>query len=329
MFFKLGPLITLLTVLLVVACGGIDPAVPATLVRVTPLPTNTAKPPAQIVTPTAIETATTAIAADMDAFLTAETEAGRFSGAALVARGDEVILAKGYGLANLADGVPNSTSTIFPIGTLTLPFTAMAIMQLQEQGLLDITDSICDYIDDCPPSWEQVEIQHVLAQASGIYGSWSVLNYQEESGRYVLPEDVVAQAQDGRLLFEPGTRWLGDIAQSDYLLLGIIIEAASGRSYADYLQENIFDPLEMVDTDLGYSEGTAEERPARGSNGRNSLSNLKPLFSRPASRRRSMTCIVGDRHYYQTSLYPMRFWSKSTVLERQWIPNSTQAMAGS
>ena len=261
---RMQSLLFLLPMFLLAACGGASTGVPeATLVEVTPLATNTAVPPTTISEPTAASepTATSkpkdtpqpeppTLTEQMDAYLTAETDAGRFSGVALVARSNEVIFNKGYGLADRESGTPNTPQTKFPIGTVTVPFTAMAIMQLQKQGKLSIEDSICDYLADCPEAWSAVQIRHLLAQSSGIRPGILGVEFQEESGTYALPKVILARFQKDVLIFEPGAFWRGTIDNPSYLLLGLIVESASGQPYETFLRENIFDPLGMNDTGL-------------------------------------------------------------------------------
>lgn len=293
---RLIPLIGLALFLASGCAGSPTAVVEPTLVQVTALPTDTSEPPLATsestdtpVPPTETpvpaptdtpELTPPTLAEQMDEFLTAETEAGRFSGAALVAGSDEVILAKGYGFADSSSGVPNATGTIFPLGTMTMPFTAVAILQLQEQGLLSISDSICDYVDECPPAWNEVELRHLLMQSSGISGVGTFLEYDVAADRYLLPKTVAAQTQNDTLLYKPGSRFEAPISQSDFLLLGLVIEKVSGESYEHYLQENIFDPLGMTSTRLGRTQDVSEGEFANGNKGSGTTTrNLAPLFS--------------------------------------------------
>src|SRR6267154_4565623 len=92
----------------------------------------------------------------------------RFIGTVLVAKGDKVILEKGYGLANIELSVPNSPVTKFRLGSITKQFTATAILQLQEQGKFKVTDLACTYVENCPDAWKTVTIHQLLSHTSGI-----------------------------------------------------------------------------------------------------------------------------------------------------------------
>jgi CubicO group peptidase (beta-lactamase class C family) len=262
MFHKTVIVILLVLVLALAACGGAAETPMPTLVEVTPLPTATEEPlptPEPTITdpqptepPTAEPTATPPSAEELaekiDAFLKKQTEANRFIGAALVARGDEIILSEGYGLADREEEIPNTSITRFRIGSLTKAFTALAIMQLQEQDKLNVDDPICGYIDDCPTAWDPVTIHHLLTHTSGIFNHTDLPDFRATDATPLAPSDAVQLVADQPLEFEPGSAW--SYSNTGYLLLGLIIERVSGKTYETFLQENIFDPLGMADT--GY-----------------------------------------------------------------------------
>ncbi len=246
--------------ILMTSCGGTATADPVpTLVVVTPLPTDTVVAP----TATAIPEPTATIPAgpyvstaaeEADAFLTSETEAGRFSGAVLVAYAGEVILNKGYGLADREAQIPVTSDTKFRIGSLTKAFTAMAIMQLQEQGKLSVHDPICDYLQNCPGSWAPVTIHHLLTHTSGIPGT---LELPDSLTDVATPDpseraNIAFESRSRTLNFEPGSAW--SYSNAGYNVLGLIIEQVSGASYEVFLQEHTFDPLALTGT--GYDDSS-------------------------------------------------------------------------
>jgi CubicO group peptidase (beta-lactamase class C family) len=252
----------LLSSLLLVACGGTAATPPAaTLVQVTPLPTDTAAPPTAVPpTPTAVpptptaepqptDTPVVSLTEQMDAFVQAEADAGRFSGAVLVLHNGELLLSNAYGLADRAAGTPNTTATRFAIGTLTMPFTAVAVLQLMEQGKLALEDPICNFLEDCPTSWADVQIRHLLSQSSGIAGADAARAYAIAINEGEPTAAALQRLRESELYFEPGSQWPG-LQSPDFRLLGLVIESASGQSYASYMQDNIFDPLEMENTAL-------------------------------------------------------------------------------
>ncbi|MGD8191275.1 serine hydrolase domain-containing protein [Brevibacillus ginsengisoli] len=171
---------------------------------------------------------------------------GYFHGAVLVAAEGEALICKGFGLANHSHLIPNTSTTKFRIGSLTKGFTAAAIMQLEERGLLRVEDFIGVYLPDYPHG-NQITIHHLLTHTSGIPNYAATLDFWETSMRL---KHTLAQAidlfRDKPLDFQPGESW--SYSNSGYLLLTAIIEKVSGLAYADYLRQNILLPLGMNDS---------------------------------------------------------------------------------
>lgn len=185
----------------------------------------------------------TEISVRLDEYLTALSDAGRFDGAVLIARGDTVLLSEGFGLANFEFSIPVTPETVFPIGSNTKQFTAAGIMLLQNQGLLDIDDPVSMYIPDTPGHWNDIRIHHLLNHRSGI----------PSEGAYVTADPVdlalpglISRIKELPLQFEPGE----DMTYSNngYITLSYIIEQVSGLSYDQFLKQNIFQPADMTST---------------------------------------------------------------------------------
>ncbi len=187
-----------------------------------------------------------AIADEMARYLQAYLETGYFMGSVLVARGSEILLSQGYGMANLEHSVPNAPHTKFCIGSVTKQFTATAILQLQQQGLLDVNQVISTYLPDYPKG-QQITVYHLLNHTAGIYNYTDVL---ENPYLRVTLDEIIAWFSDKPLEFTPGERF--KYCNSGYVLLTKIIETISGQSYADYLQNQLFEPLGMADS--GYEQ---------------------------------------------------------------------------
>ena len=188
------------------------------------------------------------MAAHIEEALDLYAQAQQFSGVVLVARGGKPILAKGYGDADRARGVPNDVRTRFRIGSLTKQFTAMIVLILQERGLLDIKDSICDYIEDCPDTWSDITIEQLLIHTSGIPDFTRFPGYEATKGQASTVKETIDRFRNEPLDFAPGERW--SYTNSGYILLGSIIEVVTGQSYEDVAQEYVFAPLGMTNT--GY-----------------------------------------------------------------------------
>ncbi|MFO7661097.1 MAG: serine hydrolase domain-containing protein [Chloroflexota bacterium] len=251
--------------LVLAACGGTAAVTPeATLVEVTPLATATdspptAEPPTEVPPteapteepppteePTAAPPSAADVAERIDTFISDQAAANRFTGAVLVARDGEVIFTKGYGLADQEEQIPNTPQTRFRIASLTKAFTAMAIMQLQEAGMVNVADSICDHMPDCPDHWSDVTIHHLLTHSSGLPDA------QISRNTPTVQEDLLASLSAKPMQATPGSTFYYN--NTNYFILGSIIEAVTGQSYEEVLQAQIFYPLGMADS--GYSHDT-------------------------------------------------------------------------
>jgi CubicO group peptidase (beta-lactamase class C family) len=198
------------------------------------------------------------LAHELDAYLLSQADRG-FSGSVLVALGNEVVLAKGYGYANAEWKAPNSAQTRFRIASLTKSFTATAIMLLHEQRKLDLDDGICKYVESCPESWRPITIRHLLSNSSGIPNYFSGREPERHSS--VTRAQILDPLRGKPLQFSPGTRF--EYGNSAWFLLGIVIEKITGSTYEHAMQDLIFTPLAMTDTGQD-DRGRILERRASG-----------------------------------------------------------------
>jgi CubicO group peptidase (beta-lactamase class C family) len=178
---------------------------------------------------------------------------GQFNGTVLVAENGKVIFKKGYGLANMEWDTPNKPDTKFRLGSLTKQFTSMLIMQLVEQGKLRLEGKITDYLTDYPKAaGDKITIHHLLTHTSGIPNYTELPDYNTYERNRFKPADFIKKFSELPLTFEPGSAFA--YSNSGYVLLGAIIEKVTGKPYEKVLQENIFTPLQMLNTgyDMSY-----------------------------------------------------------------------------
>lgn len=200
-------------------------------------------------------TPSTELAAKAEAIV----QAAGIQGSVLLAKGGNVILSKGYGLANIELNVVNTPETKFRIGSITKQFTAAAILQLQEQGKLSVNDPIAKHIPGTPADWSRVTIHHLLTHTSGIPSYTDDPAYPERMREPVRsPIDFMSRFSGRRLDFVPGANFRYD--NSGYFLLGIVIEQASGMKYEEYLRKNIFGPLQMDDSGYDWPAAILKNR---------------------------------------------------------------------
>ena len=183
-----------------------------------------------------------------------------FSGAALVARKGVILHQAAMGFADEEARLPNTLQTRFRIGSNTKQFTAMAVLLLQEEGKLRTGDSVCLHVPDCPAAWQPVTLEQLLLHSSGIPDYTNFDEFPSVIGTPATTAALVARFRDLPLQFTPGSRW--SYTNSGYVLLGYLIERASGQAYGEFLHDRIFAPLQMADTGIeGSGIATGYLRP--------------------------------------------------------------------
>ena len=197
----------------------------------------------------------------LDKYLTDLHVDGRFDGSVSVTKSDEVLLSKGYGLADVEHGVANTPQTRFRIGSITKQFTAMGILILQERGRLSVTDALGKHLTDIPSAWEGLTIHQLLTHTSGIMHSWALPGFRDTMMVPASIDEVLRRYHDQPLLFTPGEDF--QYSGVGYLLLAKVIEESSGKPYGTFLQGEVFAPLGMHDTGADQPELVLERR-ARG-----------------------------------------------------------------
>jgi CubicO group peptidase (beta-lactamase class C family) len=188
------------------------------------------------------------LAARLDAVATRalEREGASVAGfsVAVAWRGD-VVLARGYGLADVGKKRPVASDSIFRIGSVTKQFTAAAIMKLAAAGKVGLDDEITKYLPDYPARGKKITIRQLLTHTSGVK-SFTELPWFLQAKEQIPRAELVAKFAAEPLDFDPGTRW--HYSNSGYYLLGLVIEKASGQSYADYLEANVLRAAGLADT---------------------------------------------------------------------------------
>ena len=177
----------------------------------------------------------------IDNYLSNGTSNG-FSGAILVSKEGELIINKGYGVANKNINTFNNPNTIFDIGSNTKQFTSAAILKLVEQKKLNVTDSLSKYFTELPIEKQSITIHQLLTHSAG---------FLESLGRdfsEISQKDFFEKLFASKLLSEPGEKY--SYSNTGYSILGRIIELASGQSYEAFLNEHLFTPAGMLQT--GY-----------------------------------------------------------------------------
>jgi CubicO group peptidase (beta-lactamase class C family) len=175
-----------------------------------------------------------------------------FNGVILAATNGKIDYLSGIGLSNRQSQTTIHSKSIFKIASITKTFTAVLILQLYEQGKIDLNDTIGKYM----PTYKgeaknKVTIHHLLTYSAGIpncEGNTGIAVYQSP----IKVDDFIDKYCSGKLEFEPGKQFSYD--NGDYIILGRIIEIITGKSFAQNLAERILKPLKMMNTNLLYSK---------------------------------------------------------------------------
>jgi len=192
-------------------------------------------------------------------YLKAAEKAWNLRGAVLVASRGKPVLQEGFGMACDRFQQENLPSTKFFIGSITKQFTAAAILLLQERQLLHVSDPITRHLPDYPADpGDRITIHHLLTHTSGLPNFTEKPVFLASRTYNLKPEELMTLFVDEELDFAPGTRFR--YSNSGYVVLGAIIEAASGQSYEAFLHHELFDPSGMSSTGYGRKEAGVPER---------------------------------------------------------------------
>jgi CubicO group peptidase (beta-lactamase class C family) len=250
--------------------------------------------------------------AKVDAYVKPYIEMGCFSGCMFVAKGGEVLLNKGYGMANIELAVPNTPKTRFHIASVSKPFTTTAILFLQERGLLNVEDPIIKYISDYP-NGNKITIHHLMTHTSGIPNVNGFPDYDAKSKFPHSTAELVELFKDEPLMFEPGDRY--GYSNSNYNLLAYIIEYVSGTSYGEFLENQLFDPVGIQDT--GHHGDAGEMISNRASGyipaGTSDLKNAPFIDWSIKTGNGSLYSTVVDLYKFDRVLYTEKLLKKATL----------------
>lgn len=179
----------------------------------------------------------------VDSLLATRHEAGRFHGAVAVGRNGEIAYAAGFGQANQERDVANTADTRFLIGSLTKQFTAALVLTLVRDGRVELHEHLSTYLPGyAGPGGERITLHHLLAHRSGLPSRANVRSAADSEVGAAAPLD-----------FEPGTQYA--YSNAGYIVLGLVVEAVTGRSYDEALRERVLGPA-GIDSDIGYPSKT-------------------------------------------------------------------------
>jgi CubicO group peptidase (beta-lactamase class C family) len=237
-------------------------------------------------------------------------EYGKFNGSVLVAEKGKVIYKKGFGMANMEWDIPNAPNTKHRLGSITKQFTAMLILQLVEEGKLDLESPITTYLPDYPKAnGDRITTHHLLTHTAGIpnYTNFPEF-FRSESRNPYTPDDFVEKFSGMDLEFTPGEQF--NYSNSGYFLLGVIIEKLTGKTYEQALHDNIFTPLKMNDTGYDHHETILKNRATGYDKNGSTFINSSYLDMSLPYAAGSMYSTVEDLYIWDQALYTNQLLSQ-------------------
>ena len=194
----------------------------------------------------------------IDELITGYVEEGEFSGSVLIAEKGFVVLNEGYGFADYEREIPNAPDTQFSVGSVTKLFTCAAIRMETDRGALTQNDALGQYISDYPRG-DEITVSHLLNHTSGIVDLFNDLAYDDPANIAdpITTEELIERFKYEPLEFDPGAKY--DYSNSGYALLAYIVEQTSGMPYSEYIEQEIFIPLEMNDSVADWDDGFSKK----------------------------------------------------------------------
>jgi CubicO group peptidase (beta-lactamase class C family) len=251
----------------------------------------------------------------VDSFVQSEMQKQRIPGVSLaVVKDGQIILAKGYGYANLEHQVPVKPETIFQSGSMGKQFTATAVMMLVEEGKINLDDKISKYLGDGPEAWQNITVRQLLTHTSGLTDYPPDFDFRRD----YTEDELLKRAQAITPAFKPGEKW--QYSNLGYVTLGILIHKVSGKFYGDLLQERIFKPLGMTTARIISEADIIPNRAAGYRLVKNEPKNqdwVSPTLNTTADGALYFTVL--DLAKWDAALYGEKV-VKKTSLDQMWTP---------
>lgn len=257
--------------------------------------------------------------ARIDALLNEYSAQDRLNGTVLIAQGDDVIYSKGFGMAHMEWEVANTPDTRFRIGSITKQFTAALILQLVEEGKVDLEGKLTDYVPDYPAEHgKQVTIHQLLNHTSGIVSYTGRDEFWKKSRDPYTPKEFLEAWTVEELEFEPGSKW--NYNNSGYYILGVVIQEVTGMPYDKALQKRLLDPLGLVNTGYEHFHKVTKNRAsgylawAIGYQRAGYVDTGSPFAAG------MMYSTVGDLHKWTRALHAAKPFNNKETLEKMITP---------
>jgi CubicO group peptidase (beta-lactamase class C family) len=192
----------------------------------------------------------TSAAGRIDQLMAPYTGSDRAGGVVAVTRGGAIVFARGYGMANLEDGLANSPATVFHVASVSKQFTAFAVATLADQGRLALDDDVRRYLPEVPDFGRTITLRHLLTHTSGLRDQWDLWGLSGGLlGDVIRQQDLLRLVQRQRELnFDPGAEYL--YSNTGFMLLSEVVARVTGQPFPDWMHDNVFVPLGMSATQV-------------------------------------------------------------------------------
>lgn len=251
------------------------------------------------------------LAAYFDKILSEQFKTDEPGATVLASRNGQIIYKKAFGMANLELNTPMQVDNVFWIASIGKQFTAVAILQLMEQGKLNLQDEITKFIPDYPVQGNKITIEHLLTHTSGIHNYSGMKDPEKKLAFDCTPNEVIDFFKNLPMRFVPGTKW--EYSNSGYFLLGYIIEKITGKSYSEYLEENFFKPLDMTNSLFANNKRVIKNRVGAYSQGDNGYENARHLNMTHIYSAGAIQSTVADFFKWHQAVITYKLLKKETI----------------
>jgi D-alanyl-D-alanine carboxypeptidase len=231
--------------------------------------------------------------------------------AVIVTKDGKPIFRKGYGLANVEHEIAVHPHMVFRIGSITKQFTAVATLILVEQGKVVLEDEITKFLPDYPTQGHKITVEHLLTHTSGIKSYTNMADWMPIQRNDLTLDELIAVFKDQPMEFAPDESW--NYNNSGFVLLGAIIEKASGLTYEEFLKKNIFEPLGMKSAYFDMPAKIIKGRASGYSKGKDGFENCQYISMTQPHAAGSLAMSVDDLAIWDEALYTEKLITKETL----------------
>jgi CubicO group peptidase (beta-lactamase class C family) len=251
------------------------------------------------------------LAAKIDAVMSEVYKPGEPGAAVIVRKNGRTVFRKGYGLADLELGVAIEPDMVFRLGSITKQFTAVSILLLAEEGRLGLQDEITKFLPDYPTQGRTITVEHLLTHTSGIQSYTDMPEWLPLMRKDLTVRELIDFFKAKPMQFEPGESWAYN--NSGYILLGAIIEKASGLTYEAFLDSRIFKPLGMKNSSYDRTERIVPRRVSGYQPGKDGFVNAPYLSMTQPYAAGSLLSTVDDLAVWSDAVF------SGKLVKKEWL----------